>query len=930
MRRLLAPPRAALWPLLGLSLLLVAAGGCGEDPEAATPGGCQTDGDCMDGLHCQAALRSCHECVNDSHCAADELCRSLTCQPREAPDMSEEPDTEDADVTDDADMGSPDAPDAEDAPDVEDTPDVEDAPDMAVGCEPACQGLQRCDAEAGVCVEPRICLSDADCVGENLCFGSRCLTPPQIIEAGGCTDDESCDAQGEGLFCNLEGHSCTPSGRCNSDAQCPDGLACGPGGLCVECAGDDDCPGGLECDTGQGANLCVEPDRCGGDGDCRGDRICQGAACNEPSCAEDRYDGNQGCADAAAVSADLSEALQICGATCDWFAVNLQQGDGFLARVLHEPRDGDLDLSLYEGPCEQGEVTRRLSRSATLNGAEIVSVPRGFADTTYYLEVCPFVGAQDGGTNAYTLDVMYVEGGYCVDDYIEAIRANDRPERASPISINERPFSIEYNELQVCPGAPDWYLVSLNPGDFLTAEIEFNNAFGNLDLAVFGQLPGDLFDTALDRSQANGNAEVVTAVTDQFTDLYLAIYSPTGDQNEYRLRLNVTGADQGCGDRFEPRPADANNDTRLSATDLGAVPPSTISGLRLCAGDDPDVDWYAVDVPAGMAAVVTINYDPNLGTELQASLYNSAQDTTATQQRGGGGVLSFPLLPDGGQGEVAFALTWPGDQDITYTLAYELRAANDVCVDDGRGNTSAQTAQETVLGVRESRGTVCAGGEDWYQVEVPAMTELTAEILDREAPLTLELVDSEGAVLSAATPGSFGPLAFARLTEAQTVYARVRGATPQSAASYLLQLYSQPFTEGLACADDPLERGSSDNSRDNDTWENGRQISSGNWLRNLLLCPEDTDWYFIQIIAGSPIMITVQSHAPAQGAIQARLWDPSGPMFGSPVINTTQTSNGALILSIDGVEVFDGGIWALELFSEAGSVQWYDVQVLTN
>lgn len=928
------------WLLVGVLCMPVIGAGCGDDPKEETTG-CSNDTECPANTHCQATLRTCHECTTDAHCGEGQECRSLTCQDIEGDDMGQP----------DMDMSTPDmdmdvAPDAEDLGDVdvEDEPDVVDPPDMDDGgdvtpetCEPACVGLQRCDAQLLTCVEPRICLSDEDCIGENLCFNSRCLLPAEVLESGGCTDDASCDAQGEGLFCNLEGHYCTPSGRCNSDAQCPGGLACGPGGLCVECDGDDNCPGGLVCDTAQGSNICIEEDRCGGDEDCRGDRICQGGGCVEPDCAEDQFEGNQTCDGAAAISIDTTERLQICGDSCDWFAVNVGTGDGFLARVLHDPDLGDLDLALYEGPCDNGEAARRLSTSATLSVAEIVSVPRSFQDTTYYLEVCPFIGAQDGGTNEYTLDVMYIEGGYCVDDYLEQLRPNDVATRATSISLNERPVSLQYPDLQICPDAPDWYLLSLNPGDFLTVEMEFNNAFGNLDMAIFGNLPDDLFAPALDRSQGNGNGEIVTAVSPQFTDVYLAVYSPSGDQNEYQLRINVTGADQGCGDRFEPRPDEANNDSYEDATDLGALSPSRISGLRMCPpleeGEPSDNDWYKIDVPQGMAAVFTVEYDPNLGTEINAATY-TAPGGPSQGRTGSGGLLSFALVPDGGAGEVSFRLGWMGDADVAYSLEYDLRSADDLCIDDGRGNSTLESALPIALGVREERGVICPGqepGVDWFRLDAPANNEIYAELLGNGLPLEITLHDADGQELARSQDMLLGPRAFWRSgPEDSELYLAVRGASPEASASYLLQAYSQPVNEGPACADDALESGSSDMSMDNDDFNNGRQVASGDWLRNLLLCPEDSDWYRFTVIAGSPIQITLQSHNPTMGAIKARLWDPFGPEFGGLVVDTVQSRNGTLSISLNGVDIFDGGTWTLEIFSEDTSVQWYDLQILTN
>jgi hypothetical protein len=892
------------------------------------------------------------------------ICRALACVAAEEPDAQPdaEPDVEpdvEPDAEPDADVGDVE-PDADaDVGDVE--PDAQDAdvPPPTV-CEPECTGLQRCveldDGLGARCVEPRICLGDRDCLYNDdcdpfvdpgcdpgrRCFQGNCADPDVILDQGGCITDTDCDAQGVGLLCNLEGHQCIPSGPCDASEQCPDGLVCDrSSGQCVQCVADGDCPTGLVCDDETGAHVCVESGRCAGDDQCRGDRVCNGGGCREPACQDDALDGGRGnasCETASPVGTDTLE-LKICGADCDWFEVQVPNGDGVLARIRYAADEGDLDLALHAGPCLDGEPDRQLASSASLSPSELLSIPRTYRDETFYVEVCPYITEFDGGTNAYTLDVEVIEGGFCLEDDFESLGGNDLPFQASALTVTERPLRQEFGNLQVCPSAPDWFKISLSPGDLLTVQIEFNGSFGDLDLALFEGIPGDLNSAALERSETIGNGELVTVVSDRFTEYAFAIYSPNGVQNAYRLSVSVDGGGQGCSDRFEPNPADENNDARASGTRLDDSPPGRITGLRLCQARPQDVDvegnvipaqpadedWYTVEVPDGLAAIFRAEYNPNLGAEMEARLYTSGGDTSFDPLLGTGGVLTGVILPEGDR-RVSLRLSWPGMSDVLYALTWELRPLDNLCLDDGRNNNDQTLAPQALLGVREYRGVVCPGQTDYFRFEIPAQTEFYAELLDvsEQGALKVTLYDDEGARLGQSEPGALGPRAFWRVQDQpQSIVVAVQGADGEATADYLLQTYTQPADSDAQCPDDLLEAGSLDPDADNDTVENARQVAAGGWLRSLILCPEESDWYRFTVIAGVSVAVTLQSHNPEEGDLEASLVD----AFNGLVVDGVQTQNGTLTFYLDGINIFSGGPWSLEVHNNNDALRWYDLLV---
>jgi hypothetical protein len=890
--------------LRGLIVLLAfsAGAGCSEEEGTAIVG-CVSDGECAADLRCQPTLGTCHECTNDQHCGAGRYCLSLTCQQDDVDgglDGSEDMDTADvpADVAVDGDVDD----------------DMGDLPPDTVGdvCDPACPGIQRCNEETERCEERGLCINDLDCVGDRLCFQNACANPNDILGAGGCTDDDSCINQGQLLYCELTSHQCRPQGLCRDSSQCPGALVCTNDGQCVECLSESECTGGLICDDTPGTNRCAEPAVCLSGDDCLGDRECDGEFCAEPSCTDDEFDfGDGSCADA--VSLDEGHwDLAICGGDCDWFAIDLDELDGFIARVFHEPANGDLNVELFRGGCQAPES---VARSASEESAEVVWVPRSFEDGTYHLRVCPFIREGDGGTNLYALDTVRIPGGFCVDDIYDDNASNDEPEGASTISVDSRPFDFVADGLNVCPGASDWYRIELDAGDFLGVQVDLRHRFGDLELDVYEGRPGE-GEVPLASSATEADIEIVQLVASRSAEFYIHVRGANDEvQNEYSLAVDIA---QGCVDAFEPQ--GSANDTRADATALEDLPRDYV-GLQLCENDE---DWFTVDVPAGMVADFNVTYDENLGLDLLGEL--RVGTSPAVGYVGAAGRLSMVASgPDGG-GELVARLFRDSLDDVVYNLSVELRPEGDRCEDEyDRGNGAFGTAFDAVFGVREYPGRICPNAGNYFAVTVPAGQMMYAELLNVSDPGQLE-VDILGLgqeVVGASEVGIHGPRA-AFLATAQTeVVVRVTGLEPRSEATYLLQMYSQP--EGPGCGDDLLEVFM---DAENDEWDQAREVSGGTWLRNLIACPSDLDWYKFFVIAGQGISVVIQTHLPDMAAVHAVLWDPEGPEFGLPV-RMAPSRNGTLTLDLDGVNVFSGGEWSLEVYTEGAETVFYDMRITT-
>ena len=913
--------------------LLVCAGlwmaGCGEDEEPDKNNnqtGCATNEDCLGSSVC--VVGSCRDCSQDSDCEAGQVCIELECVADDENNDLPDADTgvEDVDVMMDADVAMD--TDAQSDADVAlDVPDEEDV--FVSSCAEGCPGLQQCDEESESCIEPSICLGDADCYGGRLCFNGSCTRVDDLQSAGGCSGDSQCQVEGADFFCNVLSHTCQPSGPCTADAQCAGDLVCDGAGTCVPCTSDANCEGGLVCDTESQSTtryICVEPASCGSEDDCHGDRVCMGGSCAEPACEGDMFDsgsGNKSCSDAAQVDSGTTYALEVCGAECDWFEVELAQGDGLVARALHAPIDGDLDLVLRAGPCMGASAGEVVSRAATLDAAEIVSLPRARQSGTYFLSVCPFLESFDEGTNAYVLDVEVIEGGFCIEDVFDTTSPNDVANDALVINTSALPARFAATNLQVCPGAPDWFVVDLDEGDFVVAKVDYVDVNGNIDLAVYEGLPPSADTPARYLSSGRVNTETVAFTARETGEYYIKVFSPTSQgQNRYDLSVDVVS--DPCADRFELTPG-ANNSLTL-ATTLAGPGPTTYGGLRLCDGDS---DWYVTRLAAGDATTLRVTWDSNSGTDLIATVHGSSTDAEPMVIQGRRGVLDVVGLVEMGD-RVYVEITQSGAETVAYQMVHQVVPEDEACLDDGRNNNTFASAFEAPLGVQEYPGQICAGDQaqsDYFAIEITQTSDFFADVFFDSAAggLDLRLLASDMSELGAGVTDADGLHLDAELAPGSYVIA-VDGLDAQTQLSYLAQFYANPSIDADTCGEDALERGTASPSQPNDAWDNGTEISDGAWFTNLVACPGNSDWYLFFSPAGTDIRVTIETNVFDDGVLSARAWGVGGPPS-SPLTGAQTSMGGVLVLDIPWFNIFDGGMQAVEISGVGAEAIFYDLRL---
>jgi MYXO-CTERM domain-containing protein len=279
---------------------------------------CASDDECPPGRYCDQNAGSCAEpCVDDSNCAADEICEDGACQQANPPCTSDgECDLGDVCVGGYCLPPCPPAGNDGCAPGEDGAGDVCDAEACCGGyhdnsppcvADAQCEGGYICDD--GVCVPPESpcdvscpggeecvdgncepggnpCSEDSECAGGEVCVDGHCHEGQPACEGedcDNCTWDQDCP--GGEICVSGECHPAEPPVTCSNNGDCPANQVC-EGGFCdgkETCSDDSDCPNGEACDDGLG--LCVPehpPIPCSGSGDCPSGDTCTSGTCQPP------------------------------------------------------------------------------------------------------------------------------------------------------------------------------------------------------------------------------------------------------------------------------------------------------------------------------------------------------------------------------------------------------------------------------------------------------------------------------------------------------------------------------------------------------------------------------------------------------------------------------------------------------------------------
>ena len=313
-------------------------------------------------------------------------------------------------------------------------------------------------------------------------------------------------------------------------------------------------------------------------------------------CTEDASEPNDVEAQATALTPGTLTALQVCGATTDWFTFDLGPGDRMTSVIDFQNVNGNLALAVFA----EGSSTPIMSSNGSGN-TETVNTGIALASGTYLLRVT--LGA--GGGNEYALTSTLEDAGGAGIDLV-------------PTAIEIGPGSQPY-----APGVAHTADVTVwNFGATATSAAFDLTLWLSSDATVGGgdvQL-GTVSVPSLGSGMSFTDSRAITIPNGTAEGYYHFIAVADGaNTNTETVETNnafsrVLGVGVGClDDAFEP------NDTTATAT---AVDNGTYEMLQACSANS---DYYAITTGAGGTIDVLVEFEHSDG-DIDIELVDASGD----------------------------------------------------------------------------------------------------------------------------------------------------------------------------------------------------------------------------------------------------------------------------------------------------------------
>lgn len=183
------------------------------------------------------------------------------------------------------------------------------------------------------------------------------------------------------------------------------------------------------------------------------------------TCTDDGLEDNDTAQEAVAISEDGETGLLLCEGDEDWFYLDLSGGDTLWVTFFADSPDAELAIM-----ADNGSTTLAVGEVIGEYIDALLEIP---VSGRYYIRISP---AAQADQLEYDLYVLVESAPPCDDDIMEE---NDFYDEASSISPGD------YEDLFICPGDDDWFVLQAWEGDRLQAEILFDHAEGDLDLYLY-------------------------------------------------------------------------------------------------------------------------------------------------------------------------------------------------------------------------------------------------------------------------------------------------------------------------------------------------------------------------------------------------------------------------------------------------------------
>ncbi|MCC7381963.1 MAG: PPC domain-containing protein [Deltaproteobacteria bacterium] len=451
-------------------------------------------------------------------------------------------------------------------------------------------------------------------------------------------------------------------------------------------------------------------------------------------CPDDGHEPDDVIAQAKPIESDQPYEGRLCSADPDWFVISgVPAATRISARLDFTSSLGDLDLELY-----RAGSSAPLLRSAGVANGETLTYDASFAGD-YYFRVL----GKSADTNVYTVRVDLRDNpmAMCIDDQFEG---NNGPADAT---LAPDMTTDVVNGLSVCSGDEDWYVMSLLPGEGISAEISFG-ASADLDLGVYGPGADPRASAPIRVADGTTPREHVTYRTFAGGEHYLRVHGINPTQiSGYDLFINKLEAFPLC----EPDEIDVlgRGASMADAFDLN-FPPLRRDKLTFCLSD---TDWFRVFLIGGFTNVIRLQYVQDDAVLNMALFDEAGNQLVATAGEGTDTKEVIANVPGAGVATALIQVTRMTGFETSYSLAVDLVPIYSCFGDRAEPNEtlaqSSNVASSTISPIVLSGMSLCvttpdpvtgAGDEDWYTLRPPvAGARIEARINHDRGDLFLEL-----------------------------------------------------------------------------------------------------------------------------------------------------------------------------------------------
>lgn len=427
--------------------------------------------------------------------------------------------------------------------------------------------------------------------------------------------------------------------------------------------------------------------------------------------------------------------LRVCQSNDDFYAFDVEHGDQIDIAVSAQT-EGDFDIYLYD--MEGNEI----AASRTASSVEKIHLDYALGTQTLILEVRQVENVYNTRETTYTLDIAKQAAASWL-----SCSAVYEPNQYPSVAYDLRKAVSQGKTAEICPDSDeDYYRIEMAEGDRLQLGFETTSA---------------MLRAALYRGEAQKFISLLTNLRAQsfdYTaieggDYYVRVFTNAtsiGDKS-YRLRwIGATGVDVGVSNLVAPERVQAGAEVSLSFD---------------VKNDGAESAHYVATITLGKSTIETFEGDIEAGASARVVRK-----------------VRIPSTIDTGAYELRVSLTNPNDVNLANNSSSRELTVYPVCAAD-EYEPNDNILQATALVSSSITGTICFDDEDWFIVGAEAKSA-SLKVSKSWGLLKIAAYDEQGTKIAESNTGSeVESIAFANAK-----YIRVKGATSESFASYILKI----------------------------------------------------------------------------------------------------------------------------------------------